>query len=132
MVGNKKQNYKKRGNELESYRKKINKKTHQSKMAKSKDDSKPAPPKRPLSAFFLFKQHNYDQVKKENPNAKITELTSMIAEKWKSVGEKEKKKYETLQSEAKAKYEKDMQAYEKKYGKPEKQKKIKKSKKGSK
>lgn len=100
-------------------------------MAKSKDD-KPAPPKRPLSAFFLFKQHNYDQVKKENPNAKITELTSMIAEKWKHVNEKEKKKYETLQAEAKAKYEKDMQAYEKKYGKPEKVKKIKKSKKGSK
>nr|P40625.1 RecName: Full=High mobility group protein; AltName: Full=Non-histone chromosomal protein [Tetrahymena pyriformis]prf//1506384A chromosomal protein HMG [Tetrahymena pyriformis] len=98
---------------------------------KVKDD-KPAPPKRPLSAFFLFKQHNYDQVKKENPNAKITELTSMIAEKWKHVTEKEKKKYEGLQQEAKAKYEKDMQAYEKKYGKPEKVKKIKKSKKGSK
>jgi hypothetical protein len=80
----------------------------------------------------LYKQHNYDQVKKENPNAKITELTSMIAEKWKVVGEKEKKKYETLQAEAKSKYEKEMAAYEKKYGKPEKVKKVKKIKKTAK
>lgn len=68
-------------------------------------------------------------MKKENPTAKITELTTMIAEKWRAVTEKEKKKYEVLQAEAKAKYEKDMSTYEKKYGKPEKVKKIKKQKK---
>lgn len=80
----------------------------------------------------MYKQHNYELVKKENPTAKITELTTIIAGKWKLVNEKEKKKYEVLQVEAKAKYEKDMSAYEKKFGKPEKVKKIKKSKKTAK
>lgn len=68
-------------------------------------------------------------MKKENPSSKITELTSIIAEKWRGVNEKEKKKYEILQAEAKGKYEKEMAVYEKKYGKPEKVKKIKKTKK---
>ena len=56
-------------------------------MAK-KVDSKPAPPKRPLAPFFLYKQDVYEQVKKENPDSKITELTKIIAEKWKKVDEK--------------------------------------------
>jgi len=56
----------------------------------------------------------------------------MIADKWRVVNEKEKKKYEVLQAEAKAKYEKDIAAYEKKYGKVERVKKIKKQKKASK
>lgn len=56
----------------------------------------------------------------------------MIALKWKVVTEKEKKKYEVLQAEAKAKYEKDLAAYEKKYGKVERTKKIKKQKKSAK
>ncbi|EGR28870.1 nonhistone chromosomal protein lg, putative [Ichthyophthirius multifiliis] len=56
----------------------------------SKED-KPAPPKRPLSSFFLFKQDNYEKFKKANPNSKITELTSMIADQWKVATEKENK-----------------------------------------
>lgn len=32
----------------------------------------PAPPKKPLSAFFLFRGEVYEDVKAKNPGAKIT------------------------------------------------------------
>ena len=39
----------------------------------------PAPPKKPLSAFFLYRAEVYEDVKGKNPNAKITELTKIIS-----------------------------------------------------
>ncbi len=64
-----------------------------------KDDSKvkflfiqPAPPKKPLSAFFLFRGEVYDNVKGKNPNAKITELTKIISEMWGKVDESTKRR----------------------------------------
>lgn len=73
---------------------------------------RPQPPKRPLASFFLFKKEIYEAVKKDNPDCKITELTKIIAEKWKNVDEKTKKGYENLHLENKKKYEVERQAYE--------------------
>lgn len=42
----------------------------------------PAPPKKPLSAFFLYRGEVYDDVKAKNPTSKITELTKIISEMW--------------------------------------------------
>ena len=50
----------------------------------------PAPPKRALAPFFLFKQDNYERIKKENPDKKITELTTIIAAEWSKVDPAEK------------------------------------------
>ena len=56
--------------------------------------SKPAPPKRALSAFFLFREEVYNKVKGENPNAKITELTKIISEMWNKVDKATKDRLE--------------------------------------
>ncbi len=80
---------------------------------------KPAPPKRPLAPYFLFKQDVYDQVKKENPESKITELTQIIASRWKLVPPEQKTKYEVLHEESKKRYEREKKDYDEKYGKPE-------------
>lgn len=39
----------------------------------------PVPPKKAMSAFFLYRQDVMDQVKKDNPEAKMTEVTKIIA-----------------------------------------------------
>jgi len=78
--------------------------------------NRPAPPKRPLTAFFLYKLETQDQVKKENPEAKITEITKIVAGKWKVLDEETKKVYEKKHVEAKQKYEQEMKDYESKYG----------------
>lgn len=69
----------------------------------------------------------YEQTKKEHPNAKITELTKIISEKWRDVDEDTKRKYENQNAEVKKKYEKEKKDYEDKYGKPEKKSKKKKA-----
>lgn len=65
--------------------------------------SQPAPPKRPLSAFFLFREEVYDKVKSENPSAKITELTKIISELWKNVDQTTKERLEAKYQENKEK-----------------------------
>jgi hypothetical protein len=46
--------------------------------------SKPEPPKKALSSFFLYRKEVYEKVKGENPDAKITELTKIISDMWNS------------------------------------------------
>jgi len=96
---------------------------------KSTDDSKPAPPKKALTAFFLFKEDVYPQVKKENPDMKITEITKIIAKQWREADDETKQKFEKKNEEAKKKHEKDVKEYEEKYGPIEKKKRKSKSKK---
>jgi len=107
-------------------------------MAKSKPTGdKPLPPKRPLSAFFLYKEDHFAQTKKDNPDAKVTDITKIIAKNWREVDATEKSKYEKKNLEAKSNYEREMKEYEEKHGKVEKKKrkskgsKAKKGKKGS-
>lgn len=47
-------------------------------MGKAATEDKPLPPKKALTAFFLFRGEVYDDVKLKNPNSKITELTKII------------------------------------------------------
>jgi len=89
-----------------------------------------------LSAFFLYKEDHFAQTKKDNPDAKVTDITKIIAKNWANVDATEKSKYEKKNQEAKANYEREMKEYEEKYGKVEKKKRKskgskKKGKKGS-
>lgn len=79
-------------------------------MGKKQNDDKvhfylcqPAPPKRPLSAFFLFREEVYDKVKSDNPSAKITELTKIISDMWKNIDQAHKDRLEAKYQENKAK-----------------------------
>lgn len=51
------------------------------------------------------------QIKKENPDAKVTDIAKIAAEMWRSVSASEKKKYEELNAKDKERYEKEMAAY---------------------
>lgn len=95
-------------------------------MVKKVNSDRPDPPKRPLSAFFLYKGDVYEQTKKENPDLKITELTKLISEKWNAIDANTKTKYEKKTAEAKQKYEKELQDYVDKYGEVDKKKRSKK------
>jgi len=82
-------------------------------------DGKPLIPRRPLTAFFLFKEANFAQVKRENPTVKITDITKIIAGKWANVSAEVKSYYETKYQEAKRIYDMQIALYEITYGKIE-------------
>lgn len=98
-------------------------------MAKDNAGDKPQPPKRALSAFFLFRKERYDAVVKANPDKGIADITKVIASEWQKLSDDKKKQYSDQYSTAKAKYDKDLKDYVDKYGKIEKKKKIKRNKK---
>jgi len=82
-------------------------------------NGKPLIPRRPLTAFFLFKEENFAQVKRENPTLKITDLTKVIAGKWANISAEVKSYYETKYQEAKMIYGMQIALYERTYGKIE-------------
>lgn len=97
-------------------------------MAKDNNADKPQPPKRPLSAFFLFRKERYDAVVKANPNKGVADITKIISEEWNKLGDDKKKGYTAQYTSSKAGYDKELKEYVDKYGKVEKKKKIKRNK----
>ena len=97
-------------------------------MAKETTD-KPQPPKRPLSAFFLFRQERYKDVTAANPSKGVADITKIISEEWNKLSEDKKKRYQDSYNATKVKYDKEIKEYVSKYGKVEKKKKIKREKK---
>lgn len=93
-------------------------------MVKENND-KPQPPKRPLSAFFLFRQEKYKEVTGANPNKKIGDITKIISEEWNKLNDERKKQYQGQYAISKVKYDQELKEYVNKYGKVEKKKKIK-------
>merc|ERR1712153_51808 len=101
-------------------------------------------PKRPMSAYFLWMNtEGRAMVKKNNPDAPITEISKKCGEEWRSLDASAKKKFEKMQEEAKKKFEKEFKVWlenggeqllkqakkEKKEKKAAKSKPVKKSKK---
>ena len=97
-------------------------------MVKESSD-KPQPPKRPLSAFFLYRQERYQDVTKANANKGVADITKIISAEWNKLPDERKKKYQDQYTSDKGKYDKEIQDYISKYGKIEKKKKIKREKK---
>lgn len=93
-------------------------------MVKENND-KPQPPKRPLSAFFLFRQDKYKDVTSANPDKKVGDITKIIAEEWNKLSDERKKQYQAHYTTSKVKYDQELKEYVNKYGKVEKKKKIK-------
>lgn len=85
----------------------------------------PPAPKRALSAFFLYRGEVYDKVKAENPNAKITEITKIISDMWKTVDQTTKDRLQAQYQKNKVQAAEDKAQYEKDYGKIERKKKKK-------
>ena len=76
----------------------------------------PPPPKRPTNAFFKFRKQVYEDVKDKNPNLKITEITKVIGDMFKSLDEKKKKTLEDQFHKELAVYKEDKAKYDAKYG----------------
>ncbi len=70
-----------------------------------KGKSAKAGEKRPLSSYMLFCKDKRDEVKKENPELKSTEITKKLGELWRGLSEKKKKKYTDMAAKLKEEYE---------------------------
>ena len=87
----------------------------------------PPAPKKPMASFFLYKKAMNQEFKKLHPDKKVSELTTLISERWKTEPIEVQNKYKEEYKVAKEKYDKEIRAYEDEFGKPErKKKKIKK------
>ena len=70
------------------------------------------PPKKSLTAFFNFKSDVYDQIKRESPDLKMTELTKIMSMMWSNLPLEIKARYERKCQELKEEYERKMRQYE--------------------
>ena len=77
---------------------------------------KPAPPKKPMSAYFLFTNDMREKYKTKYPGKKVTELAKLMSEGYREMSEKERQTFEERAKKLKEAYEKDIAAYVAKYG----------------
>ena len=78
------------------------------KKGKRKD---PNAPKRPPSAFFLFRSEHRPKIKSEHPGLSIGETAKKLGEMWSEQSARDKQPHEQKAAKLKEKYEKDIAAY---------------------
>lgn len=64
-------------------------------------------PKKPPSAYLLYHQDRYNELRNENSLA--VEVSKIVAEEWKTISDKKRREYHRRHEELVKKYEKDMQ-----------------------
>ncbi|CAD8120676.1 unnamed protein product [Paramecium sonneborni] len=77
---------------------------------------KEVPPKKPLTAYFLFLGDERQQIMKNNPASKISEITQIAARMWMELDEKKKEEYQKRNQALQKEYEIRKREYEAKYG----------------
>merc|ERR1712060_635665 len=78
---------------------------------KGKKEKDPNAPKRPLSAYFLFMADHREKVKLANPEFTITEIGKELGERWKTLDEVIKVKYQQAATKAREKYDQEKKYY---------------------
>ncbi|EKX32716.1 FACT complex subunit ssrp1 [Guillardia theta CCMP2712] len=73
----------------------------------------PNAPKRPKSAWLLFCDAKREDIVKENPDIKFTEVNGKISEIWKNLSSDEKKPFEEEAAKLASKYKEDKAKYDK-------------------
>jgi len=68
-------------------------------------------PKRPMTAYFLYVQANRDAVEKELGVKAFGPVTKALGARWKGLGAEEKAGFEKQAADAKAEYEKAIEAF---------------------
>jgi len=68
-------------------------------------------PKRSASSYFLFGNSVRAQIKKENPDLKVTEIAKLIGEQWGKLSEDEKKPFNAQAAVLKKEYLERMEKY---------------------
>ncbi|XP_053966129.1 high mobility group protein Z [Anastrepha obliqua] len=67
-------------------------------------------PKRPLSAYMLWLNENREQIKKDNPGSKVTDIAKRGGELWRAM--KDKSEWEQKAIKMKEEYNKAVKEYE--------------------
>merc|ERR1712048_391553 len=70
---------------------------------KSKKKKDPNAPKKPMSAYFLFMNEKRESIKRDNPDAGVSEIGKIAGEMWNKL--EDKSRWEQMQKEAKEKYD---------------------------
>lgn len=78
----------------------------------SLDNAQLALPKKPPTAFFLFRKDVYEKTKKENPGASVSEMGAMLGLKWNELDDGKKESYKTLYTNAMDEYKAKMATIE--------------------
>ena len=81
------------------------------KTKKPKKPKDPKAPKKPLNSYIFFGKDKRDEIKKENPTLKSTEIMGELGKQWKGVSDKKKKKYTKLAEKDKERYNEEMKTY---------------------
>ncbi|XP_055528620.1 mobility group protein 1A-like [Wyeomyia smithii] len=87
-------------------------------------------PKRPLSAYMLWLGSAREQIKKENPGIKVTEIAKKGGELWRAM--KDKSEWENKAAKMKDEYTKAVQEFERNGGSKDSGRKTKGAKKAPK
>jgi len=83
-------------------------KPRKSRKRKKKD---PDAPKRAMSSFMFFANHRRAELRKANPDMKITEIGKELGKMWKDLSEDERKPYQAQADEDKVRYTKEKESY---------------------
>jgi HMG (high mobility group) box/HMG-box domain len=78
---------------------------------KKKAKKDPNAPKRNMSAYFLYSMYARPQVKEDNPDASFGDIARIISEQFKTLPDKEKKKWDKKASEDKERYQAQLSEY---------------------
>jgi len=98
--------------ETKSKKGKKNGKEKKSRVSKKRSKKDPDAPKRPMSAYIIFTNAKREQTKKNNPNAKASDLMRLLGEQWKQLTPEEQQPYKDQASEHKKKYTEEKEAYD--------------------
>jgi len=69
-------------------------------------------PKHPRNGYLFYTKDVRSKRQDQHPDKTFAELTKLIAEEWKSLGSKKKRKYEELAEEDRKRYKREMKDYE--------------------
>lgn len=99
-------------------------------MAGKVAENQPAPPKKPMAAFFLYKSDRYQEFVKTYPDKRIAELTKLISQDWAKEPQGVKDGYQQRYQEQKRHFDAEMAAFVAEHGKPlPRKRKVRKEKK---
>ncbi|CAM9249195.1 unnamed protein product [Ectocarpus fasciculatus] len=78
---------------------------------KRKAKKDPNKPKGASSAFMQFSQKERAVVKEENPDMKVTEISKVLGARWREMDDNDKAPFQKKADKDKARYQKEMAAY---------------------
>ena len=64
-----------------------------------------------MSAYFFFLADERENIKRDNPDIKVTEVSKVAGQRWKEISAENKAKYEKLAKDDKERYEREKKEF---------------------